>query len=249
MKKQTNVLLPFLIPMLRTVLFIAVGLLMLALPPFKGKTLEEISRWWSFVAIVVNVITIVVLYLLAKREGIKYRDLLFHSKSSKVSVKTVLIAIALMLPLGFAGLWGFSYLFYGYMPVTMIQPLPVWAAVVSLVFLPISIVFAEMPLYIGYSIPRIQTVTGSKALAYVYPLFFYALQHSFMPLIFETNHIISRFFIFIPLLIMVALWNNRKKDLVPLMIGHGILDLGVSIQILVISISPGIFDMMNNAAG
>ena len=238
MKKQTNMLLPFLMPALRPVLFIAGGLLMLALPPFKGKTLEEVSRWWSFVAIAVNAITIAVLYLLAKKEGIKYRDLLHHSKGSKVQAKTVLLAIALMLPLGFAGLWGFSYLFFGYMPVTMIQPLPVWAAAVSLVLLPASIVFAEMPLYVGYSAARIEAATGSKALAYVYPLFFYALQHSFMPLIFETNHMISRFFIFIPLLIMIALWNRRKKDLVPLMIGHGILDLGVSIQVLVFSIVP-----------
>ena len=222
---------------------------MLALPPFKGKTLKEVSGWWSMVAIVVNIITIIILYLLTKSEGKSYSSLFSHPKGSRISVKTVLLAVALMLPLGMAGLWGFSYLFYGYMPVTMVQPMPVWAAAVSLVLLPVSIVFAEIPLYIGYSVPRLEKTVGSKPFAYAYSLFFYALQHSFMPLIFESKHIISRFFIFIPLLIMIAIWNNRKKDIAPLMIGHGILDLGVSIQILVVSISPAIFDVMKNATG
>lgn len=247
MKKYTDEILAFFIPVIRTILFITAGLLILTIPSFKGKSLVETSRWWSFAAILVNIITVFVLVLLAKREGKKYRDLLCFAKGSKIPVKEILIAVLIMLPLGFAGLWGFSYLFYGYMPVTMIQPLPIWAAAITALLLPVSIVLAEIPLYVGYCVPRIKAQTGSTLLSYVYPLFFYALQHSFMPLIFETNHIVSRFFIFIPLLIMIAIWHYRKKSLIPLIIGHGILDLSVGVQIIIVSICPEVFEAMKNA--
>lgn len=247
MKKYVNGILAFSVPMLRSILFILGSLLLLAIPSFKGKTLIEISRWWSFIAIAVNILTIIILYLLVKREGLKYTDLLHYVPKQKGLAKEILIAVMLMLPLGFVGLWGFSYLFYGYMPVTMIQPLPIWAAIIAALLLPVSIVFAEIPLYVGYCLKRIENVTNNKSLSYVYPLFFYALQHSFMPLVFEVNHIISRFFIFVPLLVMIAIWYYKKGRLIPLMIGHGILDLAVGLQILMVSVYPNIYDAMKSS--
>lgn len=237
----------FVVPALRTVLFIVAGLFTLSLPPFRGMNLMDISVWWPLLCIVVNMITIVFLYVSLKHEGKNFRDLINHTHDKKRTTREILTATPIMLFLGIGGLMGFSWLVYGYMPLTNTQPLPVWAAIVVVILLPLTIVFSEIPFYLGYCAPRIHRATGNEVFSIVYPLFFYALQHSFMPLIFDFRHIISRFLMFIPLLIMIGIWYSRKKDLVPLMAGHGVLDFLTGIQLLMVALFPSIYEMMGNS--
>jgi len=228
-------------------LFIAAGLVTLSLPVFRGSNLMDISAWWPLLCIAVNVVTIVFLLVSLRQEGKKFRDLINHRQDQKRTTREILTATPIMLILGIGGLMGISWLVYGYMPVTNTQPLPVWAAIVVVILLPLTIVFAEIPFYLGYCAPRIHRVTGNKAFAIVYPLFFYALQHSFMPLLFDFKHILSRFLMFIPLLVMIGVWYSKRKDLVPLMAGHGVLDLLTGIQLLVVALYPSVYEMMNNS--
>ena len=233
-----------LLPALRTVLFISGGMLLLHVPAFRGMSLNDISMWWPLLCIAVNLLTISVLVFLTKREGKNFRHLFNHEKNRKKTRKALLAVIPIMLVLGIGGLTGFSWLIYGYMPVSTIHPLPLWAAIVVVIFLPVTIVFSEIPLYLGYCTPRIKELTKNELFSVVYPLFFYALQHSFMPLIFDFKHMFSRFIMFIPLLIMMGLWYSRKKDLIPLMTGHGILDVLTGLQILMVSMYPLVYEMM-----
>ncbi len=149
-----------------------------------------------------------------------------------------------MVLLGIGGLVGISWLVYGYMPVTTTQPLPVWAAILVIILFPATVMFAEIPLYLGYCAPLIKEKTNNEVFAIVYPLFFYALQHSFMPLIFDFKHMLSRFLMFIPLLIFIGIWYYKKRDLLPLIAGHGLLDVFTGIQLLIVSLYPSIFEMM-----
>jgi len=236
----------FLLPAIRTLLFIVTGLLLVHLPAFRGNSLTDVSKWWPVLVIIVNLITIFLLFILVRRRGKSFGDLINPDKVRIRRVKDILSATALMLVLGIGGLWIFSFLVYGYMPLTNMQQLPLWAAIVVSVLLPGTIIFAEIPFYLGYCSPLIKKVTGNEIFSIIYPLFFFALQHSFMPLIFDIKHIISRFLVFIPLLVMIGLWYSRKKDLVPLMTGHGILDAIAGIQILLISYYPSIIEMMSS---
>ncbi|QVK21645.1 hypothetical protein KHQ82_04790 [Mycoplasmatota bacterium] len=238
----------FIVPALRTTLFIAAGILLGNLPPFRGRNLRDASSWWGLLCVVVNIITIIILLILTKRDGKTFKDLINHNPDKKKTLKEIKIAIPMMLLLGIGGLWGFSYLVYGYMPVTNTQPLPIWAAILVLILLPITIVFAEIPLYLGYCAPGIKNITKNEVLSIAYPLFFYALQHSFIPLLFDYKHILSRFLVFIPLLAIIGIWYYKKKDLLPLMIGHGLLDTLTVIQILLVSIYPSIYEMMRSAS-
>lgn len=234
-----------LLPALRSLMFIAAGLLMLVIPPFRSENLEGVSKWWALVCIAVNLVTIATLMILIRRDGRKFRDIVGHVPGRLV--KDVAIAVPVMLLLGMGGLMGFSWLVYGYMPVTSIQPVPLWAAITIICLLPVTIVFAEIPFYIGYCVPALQKKTGNKLIAYSVPLFFFALQHSFMPLLFDYRHILSRFLIFIPLLIFMGIWSHRRKDILPLMIGHGILDTAAAVQILIVSTNPAFFEMISPA--
>ena len=149
-----------------------------------------------------------------------------------------------MLLLGIGGMYGFGFLIYGYVPITMIQPIPVWLSVINLMLLPITVVLAELPLYFGYSLNGIEKITGNKMLSVAYPMFFYALQHSFIPLLYDWKHILFRFLSFLPLMIILGIIYYRNRKLKPFMIGHACLDLATGAQILMTSISPALFEMM-----
>lgn len=237
----------FFIPALRTILFIAAGTVLVNIPPFRGKNLRDVSMWWPLLCIAVNLLTIGILIVLVKSEGKTFKDLFNHEKDKKKILKKILTATPIMLLLGIGGLMGFSWLVYGYIPVTTTQPLPLWGAILVLILFPVTIIFAEIPLYLGYCTPRIKEITKNEVFSIVYPLFFYALQHSFMPFLFDFKHILSRFIMFIPLLIMIGIWYSRKKDLVPLMTGHGILDVFTGIQLLIVSLYPSIYEMMRSS--
>jgi len=233
--------LPFIMLLLRLFLFAAGGLL---LSLITNNTLEQASRWWSSLCVVINIITILILLLVCKYEKIKFADLIRGNKA-KASIKEILLIILAMIILGIGGMYGFGFLIYGHVPVTMIQPIPIWLAIVNFVLLPVSVVFAEMPLYFGYCLPKIESITKSKHIAFVCPILFYALQHSFIPLIFDWKHILFRFLSFLPLMCVLGIWYYKKRKLIPLMIGHIILDFATGFQILLVSIFPIMFEMMS----
>jgi hypothetical protein len=231
---------PFILPLFRSVLFILIGVLF-ALST--NQSLEQASRWWSVICTACNIITIILLMAICKSEGTTYKKLIGYQRG-KGNLKYILLIVVLMLLLGIGGMYGFGFIIYGYVPVTMVQPIPVWIAVINTILLPLTIVFAELPLYFGYALNGIEKITGNKILSIVYPMFFYALQHSFIPLLYDWKHILFRFLSFLPLMFVLGIIYYKNRKLQPLMIGHSILDLATGAQILATSISPALFEMM-----
>lgn len=233
---------PFILPLFRSTLFIIAGLLFAM---STNQTLEQASKWWSVICTICNIITIVLLVIICNSEGTTYKELIGYQKGQSKIKYTLLIAV-LMLILGMGGMYGFGFMIYGYVPVTMVQPIPVWYAIINVILLPLTVIFAELPLYFGYSLNRIEKITGSKILSIAYPIFFYALQHSFFPLLNDWKYMLFRFLSFLPLLFVLGIVYYKNKKLVPLMIGHGILDLATGVQILMCSLSPALFEMMKS---
>lgn len=230
-------ILPFSLPIFRSILFIAGGIILSAVT---GLTLPEASRWWPSLCILMNLITIAVLFCVCRIEGIGYRSLI-AGKSEKIRLKTAVLITIVMSVLGVGGMILFSMIFYGGPPEMLTQPLPVWIAVLNLFLLPLTIVFAEMPLYFGYSFNRIKSITGNSIFSIGYVVFFYAIQHSFMPVLLDIKYVLFRFLSFLPLMIVLGIIYNKKRKLPEMMIGHGIMDFGTGIQILIASITgPGI---------
>jgi len=234
--------LPFLIPMFRSALFIFGGLLFAI---GTNQSFNEASRWWPVLCSVFNMITIFVLVMVCKYEDITYWDLINYKKGT-AGIGYILLVIVLMFFVGIGGMITFGILIYGYMPNMIIKPISVWVAVINMIILPLTIVFAEMPLYFGYSFNRIKD-KKNIFFAIGYVVFFYALQHCFIPLLFNWNYIFFRFLSFLPLMTVLSILYYKKRNLMPLMVGHGILDLATGIQILLASISPEIFDIIQNS--
>ena len=239
MKKKFN---SFLLPLFRSILFIIVGLLFVII---SNKSLEQASQWWSIICVICNIITIILLKFILKNERTTYKEILNYEKGNK-NIKETLLIVLIMIFLGIGGMYGVGFMIYGCVPVTMVQPIPIWIAAINVLLLPITVIFAEMPLYFGYSLNKIEQISNNKLLVICYPMFFYALQHSFIPLLFDIKYMAFRFLSFLPLMIVLGIIYYKKRKLTPLMVGHAVLDFATAVQILITSLVPALFEMMNS---
>ena len=233
---------PWLLPV-RSVLFLLIFVIGAAVT---GKAVDDITNWWTVVVTVVNVITIMLLVIAAKRSGITYKELINYKKGvTKIRQVIGMIVIVFLVGMGFMYLTAF--LLYGtVMPepaVKMAAPIPAVLAVINFLLFPLTVPFAEDGLYLGYGVNRIK----NDKLAVIIPAFFFAVQHCFIPVLFDVKYILYRFFSFLPLTLVLC-WHYRKhRNPLPIMIGHGLIDMSMSVMVLVMSLSPALYESMINA--
>lgn len=229
--------LPFLLP-LRCVAF---ALIFLIGAVVTGRSLNEISNIWSIVASLVNIATILLLALVTKKNG-GYAKLVAYEKG-KATAKQVIGMILLITLVGMGGMYLAGFLCYGVIPYgapMLIAPIPLWLAIANVLVLPISTAFAEDGLDLGCGVGQIK----NKYVAILVPAFFFALQHSFIPTLFDIKYILYRFLSFLPLTIILC-WHYRKhKNPLPIMVGHAVIDVATVAQILATSAIPGFYEMM-----
>lgn len=207
-----------------------------------SKNLDEISYIWSVAASAVNIVTILLLVLIAKKNGGSFTQLIAYEKG-KTKAKQVVSTIFIVLLVGMGGMNIAGFICYGvipYAPPMMIAPLPIPIAIFNIALLPISTALAEEGLYLGCGVNQIR----NKYAAILIPAFFFALQHSFIPMLFDMRYIIYRFLSFLPLTIIIC-WNYHKhRNPLPIMTGHAVIDLATAGQILATSVVPGLYEMM-----
>lgn len=207
-----------------------------------GKTLEEISYIWSVAASAVNIVTILLLVLIAKKNGGRYAQLIAYEKG-KTKAKQVIAMIFIVLLVGMGGMNIAGFICYGvipYAPPMMIAPLPLPIAIINIALLPISTALSEEGLYLGCGVNQI----NNKYAAVLIPAFFFALQHSFIPLLFDIRYIIYRFLSFLPLTIIICLHYHKRRNPLPIMVGHAVIDIATAGQILATSVVPGLYETM-----
>jgi len=200
------------------------------------KGLSDITNWWSVVATVVNIITILILLIVVKKMKSSYKELINYEKG-KTKPKEVIKFSLIVLVLASVGMNMAGLICYGvfpYLAPMMAGPIPLILAIVNFILLPLTVAFAEDGLYLGCGVNSFK----NKYLAVLVPAFFYALQHSFIPVLFDAKYILYRFLSFLPLTIIFCLYYSQKKNPVPIMIGHAIVEIASVVLVLVTSISP-----------
>ncbi len=237
-----NSRLPYLLP-IRSIIFILIFLLGSI---FVGKELSDITNWWTIVATVVNFITIFILVIAAKKNGMSYLELINYRKGTTKVKEIVLISIMILL-VGMGGMYLAGYLCYGVIPYAspmMIEPVAITLAIINVFLLPVTTALAEDGLYLGCGVNRIE----NKAAGIIVPAFFYALQHCFIPVLLDGRYFIYRFISYLPLTIILCCYYQKKKNPVPIMIGHAIIDLMTVAWVLATSMVPGFYETMCNMA-
>ncbi len=206
------------------------------------QKIEDISNWWSITASAVNIIVILLLFFITKKNKSSYWELINYQKG-ETKPKQVIVISVLVLVIGITGMYMAGYFCYGIIPYAapmMIAPVPVGLAVINAFVLPVTTAFAEDGLYLGCGVSQIQ----NRFLAITVPAFFFALQHSFIPTLFDLKYIIYRFASFLPLTLILCWYYYKKRNPLPIMVGHAIIDVATVIQILATSIIPGFYEMM-----
>ena len=233
-KKYLPVFLP-----VRSVIFLLIFVLGSVMT---GRDIDHISNWWSIAATLVNVGTVLLLVFLARKCGFNYRELINYQKG-RTRAKQVIIVTAVVLLMGMGGMFLAGFLCYGVMPYLapmMIAPIPVVLAVINIPLLPVTTALAEDGLYLGCGVDKIK----NKYAAILIPAFFFALQHCFIPTIFEARYILYRFLSFLPLTIWLCWYYHKERDPLPIMIGHAVIDVATVMQIVATSAIPGFYDKM-----
>ena len=238
MKNSNNKFLSALLPF-RCIVFLLVFVLGAKL---LNKELEEISNWWSIVASVVNIVTIALLCFVAKKQGTNYSGLI-NLKKGNTSVKQVCLISLLIISVGMIGMYLAGYMCYGVIPYAapmMIAPIHPALAIVNVLVLPVTTALAEDGLYLGCGVNSIK----NKYVAVFVPAFFFALQHSFIPTLMDFTYIVYRFISFLPLTIILCWYYYKKRNPLPIMIGHALIDVATVMQILATSTVSGFYEMM-----
>ena len=208
------------------------------------QNLSDISNWWSIVATVVNIITIIIIIAITKKMKISYGKFINYEKG-KTKIKQVVIVSIIVLLVGTSGMYLAGLICYGkipYSPPMMIAPINIVLAIINFIALPLTVPFAEDGLYLGCGVNQIK----NKYLAIFVPAFFYALQHCFIPTLLDGKFIIYRFLSFLPLTIILCWYYKKNKNPLPIMVGHAVIEIASVALILMTSISPNIYQMMLN---
>jgi membrane protease YdiL (CAAX protease family) len=221
---------------------IAFLLVFIACAGILDKDLSETACWWSVIAVILNFLTIGLLVFLAKRNGQSYWQLINYQKG-KTSWKQILEITLLVLVVGMSGMYLAGFLCYNnflYAPPVMITPIPKMLAIVNVVLLPVTTTFAEDGLYLGCGVNQIK----NKHAAIIVPAFFYALQHCFIPTLLDGQYIVYRFISFLPLTLILCWYYYRKRNPLPIMVGHALIDLATAAQIVATSFVPELYQTM-----
>ena len=232
--------LPYLLP-IRSVVFILIFVLGSLIT---GKELSAISNWWTIVATIVNIFTIILLIVVSKKNDMTYWELINYQKGETKAGQVVLISIVVLVG-GMGVMYLAGFLCYGkipYAPPMMIAPVMKLLAIINFFLLPVTTAFAEDGLYLGCGVNMIK----NKTLGIIIPAFFYALQHCFIPTLIDGRYIIYRFLSFLPLTIILCYYYQRKRNPVPIMVGHAIIDMITGLEVLATSMVPGFYETMIN---
>lgn len=209
-----------------------------------GKGLSDISNWWSVVATVINILTIIMLILVAKKDGKSYAELINYEKG-KTKISQIVLVSIVVLVVGSSGMYLAGFICYGVIPYNapmMIGPIPKILAIANMILLPVTTAFAEDGLYLGYGVNKIE----NKYAAIFVPAFFFALQHSFIPTLFDVKFIVYRFLSFLPLTIILSWYYHKNRNPLPIMIGHALIDVATVSMILATSLVPGLYETWCN---
>jgi len=110
--------------------------------------------------------------------------------------------------------------------------LPLWATIYSLSVWWMIWSATEEITYQAYALPRLQALTGRARVGILIVSFWWALQHSFIPLILDGHYVVWRFVAFLPGVLVMTMIYHRTRRLPPLIFAHCLMDISAMLMTL-----------------
>jgi hypothetical protein len=190
---------------------------------------DESPRYWPFMVILANLVSVILLVRLFRAEGRRYLDLFrFNRATLKTDLLWLVGTSIIGLPVAAAPMGFLATAIFGdsMAPVQMLfRPLPVWALALSFLF-PLTIPFAELPTYFGYVMPRLAVQLKNGWAAWLISAFVLGLQHSFLPFIPDARFFAWRLGMYLPFALFAGLVLKLRPSLMPyFVVVHGLIDI------------------------
>jgi hypothetical protein len=190
------------------------------------------APWWSVYGTLADLGCLVLMAIFSRKEGLRLRDLVGTIRWRwGWDLFFGLGLLLLVFPFFAITAKPSSLIAFGspspnlYPGLLAVRTLPAWAVVYSVsVWLLIWSPTEEMT-YQGYALPRIYALSGHGSVAVLLVSFWWALQHSFIPLILDWHYLLWRFLAFWPAMVVMTLIYLWIRRLAPLIVTHWILDL------------------------
>jgi uncharacterized protein len=190
---------------------------------------SDAGAWWTVWGSIADLGCLAILAAMTKREGIRFLDLI--GPVPRWLLPKGIAYLLLIAPFSALGTFGAAYLVYGSwqapMPVGVVvaRVLPGWAVFYSLVvWAPIWSATEELT-YNGYLAPRIASLSNRRWVPFVLVGFWWAAQHSFLPLVLDWRFVSWRFLAFVPGVVSLMVLYLRTQKLAPVIVAHWLLDV------------------------
>jgi len=179
----------------------------------------ESEKYWLLTATLTNIVSIVLLIILLKKEKTKYFALFCFSKKQWGKDFIISFCIALIsMPVILIPSLSLSQLFWGntsYYHQVLFQPIPVYIIYFLLIAFPVTICFAELTTYFGYVMPRLESNFKLKWIAFLLPVVFLSIQNCAIPLVFEAKFIAFRGLMYLPYSLLLGIALYKRPTLLP----------------------------------
>lgn len=196
------------------------------------------ERYWLLSATLTNIVSIVLLWILFRKEGLRFINIFRFERSTIKRDLLLFLGITLIAgPVVFAPGYLLSNFLWNDPEVPtalMFGRIEPWVAYTLLLVFPVTIAMAELATYFVYIMPRLKLQVKPPWLALLLPVLFLSLQHCTLPFIPDVDFLIYRALVFLPFaaLIGVSLWF--RPTLFPwFAILHGLMDFATALMFII----------------
>jgi len=196
---------------------------------------ESAAEWWTVYGTAVDISCLCLLIYALKKEGREISSLFdFNSNRIFKDLKSGILVYILIFPvIGLLYSMGIGYLLFNESTLNSItgqlaeRTLPNWAFYYSVFIWWVIWSTTEEITYQAYSLPRLLSKYGQvKTLLFIG--FFWALQHSFLPLIFDWRYFFWRLLSFFPLVVGLMIAYMKIGRITPVIIAHALMDINAA---------------------
>ncbi|MBE0673966.1 MAG: hypothetical protein IH591_04840 [Bacteroidales bacterium] len=196
------------------------------------------ERYWLLSATLTNIVSIVLLWILFRKEGLRFINIFRFERSTLKRDLLLFLGLTLIAgPVVFAPGYLLSNMIWNDPEVPtalMFGSIEPWVAYLLLLAFPVTIAMAELATYFVYIMPRLKHQVKPRWLALLLPVLFLSLQHCTLPFIPDVDFIVYRALVFLPFaaLIGASLWF--RPTLFPwFAILHGIMDFATALMFII----------------
>jgi len=239
MNKKKFDLRPWIMLVIRSLLFLLLqtSLGLIFLDNNRTSLWEGSAAWWPITIILTDIICLVLLVKFYRQEGKRFWDVFRVDRQHfKKDLLIMLGFLVILGPVGFLPNILSAQWLFGDPQIALdllVRPLPVWAAVLSLLAFPLLQGIVEIPTYMLYVMPRLERQGVKPWLAITLTGFFLSAQHVFVPFIPDLRFITYRLVMFLPFAFLIAIVIRWRPRLMPYIgIVHILMNLSIGVMFL-----------------